>query len=79
MTVTTDTAERERLAFAAVELARNPGRPRALQVIAGAFTEWTELRGERLFGDDAAIENALRPGDVTPGRRCSAAIRITSR
>jgi len=55
MTVTTDTAERERLAFAAVELARNPGRPRALQVIAGAFTEWTELRGDRLFGDDRAV------------------------
>ena len=55
MTVTTETAERERVAFAAVELARNPGRPRALQVIAGAFTEWTELRGDRLFGDDRAV------------------------
>jgi acetyl-CoA carboxylase carboxyl transferase subunit alpha len=55
MTVTTDTAERERIAFAGVELARNPGRPRALQVIAGAFAEWTELRGDRLFGDDRAV------------------------
>lgn len=55
MTVTTETAERERAAFAAVELARNPGRPRALQVIAGAFTDWTEMRGDRLFGDDRAV------------------------
>lgn len=55
MTVTTETAERERAAFAAVELARNPGRPRALQVIGGAFTDWTELRGDRLFGDDRAV------------------------
>ena len=55
MTVTTETAERERVAFAAVELARNPGRPRALQVIAGAFAQWTEMRGDRLFGDDRAV------------------------
>ncbi|MHB8717652.1 MAG: carboxyltransferase subunit alpha [Candidatus Dormibacteria bacterium] len=55
MSVTLDTAERERRAFDAVELARNPGRPRALQVIDGAFTEWTELRGDRLFGDDRAV------------------------
>ncbi|MEO8897203.1 MAG: carboxyltransferase subunit alpha [Candidatus Dormibacter sp.] len=55
MTIATHTAERERVAFAAVELARNPGRPRALQVIAGAFAEWTEMRGDRLFGDDRAV------------------------
>jgi acetyl-CoA carboxylase carboxyl transferase alpha subunit len=53
--VSTDTAERERIAIEAVELARNPGRPRTLQVIAEAFTEWTELRGDRLFGDDRAV------------------------
>ena len=41
--------------MAAVELARNPERPRALQVIAGAFDRWTELRGDRLFGDDRAV------------------------
>lgn len=52
---TTETAERERIAFAAVELARNPARPRALQVIEAAFSEWTELRGDRLFGDDRAV------------------------
>ena len=59
MTETTATAERERAAFAAVELARNPGRPRALQVIAGAFTDWTELRGDRLFGDDRAVVGGI--------------------
>jgi acetyl-CoA carboxylase carboxyl transferase alpha subunit len=55
MTIATQTADRERVAFAAVELARNPARPRALQVIAGAFTEWTEMRGDRLYGDDRAV------------------------
>jgi acetyl-CoA carboxylase carboxyl transferase alpha subunit/acetyl-CoA carboxylase carboxyl transferase beta subunit len=49
------TAERERQAFAAVELARNPGRPRALQVIDRLFSDFTELRGDRLFGDDRAV------------------------
>ena len=51
----TGTTDRETAAFAAVELARNPGRPRTLQVIASAFTEWTEMRGDRLFGDDRAV------------------------
>src|ERR1035441_6177558 len=44
-----------RSAFAVVELARHPQRPRALQVIAAAFSEWTELHGDRLFGDDRAV------------------------
>jgi acetyl-CoA carboxylase carboxyl transferase subunit alpha len=52
---TTQTIEREQQAFARVELARNPGRPRALQVISTAFHEWTEMRGDRLFGDDRAV------------------------
>jgi len=52
---TAETTERERAAFAAVELARHPQRPRALQVIARAFTEFTEQRGDRLFGDDRAV------------------------
>jgi acetyl-CoA carboxylase carboxyl transferase subunit alpha len=49
------TTERERIAFAAVELARHPERPRALQVIAAITGGWTELRGDRLFGDDRAV------------------------
>lgn len=55
MTTSIEQTERERAAFAAVELARHPGRPRALQVIARAFTDFTEQRGDRLFGDDRAV------------------------
>lgn len=55
MTASTETADRERAAFAAVELARHPARPRALRVIQGALDDWTELRGDRLFGDDRAV------------------------
>jgi acetyl-CoA carboxylase carboxyl transferase subunit beta len=49
------TAEREREAFAAVELARHSGRPRTLQLIRSLFHDFTELRGDRLFGDDRAV------------------------
>jgi acetyl-CoA carboxylase carboxyl transferase subunit alpha len=49
------TTERERAAIEAVELARHPGRPRSLQVIAEAFSDFTEMRGDRLFGDDRAV------------------------
>lgn len=49
------TAERERAALARVELARHPDRPRSRQVLEGAVTEWTELHGDRLFGDDRAL------------------------
>jgi acetyl-CoA carboxylase carboxyl transferase alpha subunit len=49
------TAARERAAITAIDLARHPGRPRTLQVIARSFTEFTELRGDRLFGDDRAV------------------------
>lgn len=41
--------------MARVELARHPDRPRALQVVAGGFADWTELHGDRLFGDDRAV------------------------
>jgi acetyl-CoA carboxylase carboxyl transferase beta subunit/acetyl-CoA carboxylase carboxyl transferase alpha subunit len=52
---TLSTAERERQAFIAVELARNPGRPRTLQLLRTLFHDFTELRGDRLFGDDRAV------------------------
>jgi acetyl-CoA carboxylase carboxyl transferase alpha subunit len=55
----TDTVERERAAMAAVDLARHPDRPRALHVIAAAFEGFTELRGDRLFGDDRAVVGGL--------------------
>jgi acetyl-CoA carboxylase carboxyl transferase subunit alpha len=65
VSTTTETAEREAAALAAVELARNPGRPRALHVIKAAFEGWTELRGDRLFGDDRAVVG----GPATLGSR----------
>ncbi|HXA28186.1 MAG TPA: carboxyl transferase domain-containing protein [Candidatus Angelobacter sp.] len=55
VSTTASQTEREREAFAAVELARHPSRPRALQVLARAFTDFTEQRGDRLFGDDRAV------------------------
>ena len=51
----TASEQRELDAFAGVELARHPQRPRTLQVIGACFSEWTELRGDRLFGDDRAV------------------------
>jgi acetyl-CoA carboxylase carboxyl transferase alpha subunit/acetyl-CoA carboxylase carboxyl transferase beta subunit len=66
---TVSTAERERRAFAAVELARHPERPRALQLIDGLFRDFTELRGDRLFGDDRAVVGGparLRGSGATP-------------
>lgn len=61
---TTETTEREKSAFARVELARNTERPRTLQVINGVFSDWSELRGDRLFGDDRAIVGGVaRLGD----------------
>jgi acetyl-CoA carboxylase carboxyl transferase alpha subunit len=55
----TATAEAERLAVEAVALARDPRRPRALQVIAAVFEDFTELRGDRLYGDDRAVIGGL--------------------
>jgi acetyl-CoA carboxylase carboxyl transferase alpha subunit len=55
----TVTAEAERVAVEAVALARDPRRPRALQVIAAIFEDFTELRGDRLFGDDRAVIGGL--------------------
>lgn len=49
------TTERERAAFAAVVLARNQDRPRSHRVIADCFEAWTELHGDRRFGDDPAV------------------------
>jgi len=54
-TSSTATAERERAALAALDLARHPDRPRALRVIQGVLDGWTELRGDRLYGDDRAV------------------------
>ncbi len=38
-----------------VQLARHPRRPFSLDYFQGAFTDWTELHGDRHFADDPAI------------------------
>jgi acetyl-CoA carboxylase carboxyl transferase subunit alpha len=42
-------------AWRRVQLARHPGRPRTLDLVPHIFTEFTELHGDRAFGDDPAI------------------------
>src|SRR5437868_2416573 len=42
-----------------VQLARHPQRPYTLDYVQLAFTEFVELHGDRLFGDDAAIVGGL--------------------
>jgi acetyl-CoA carboxylase carboxyl transferase subunit alpha len=42
-----------------VQLARHPRRPYSLDYIERCFTEWTELHGDRHFGDDPAIVSGL--------------------
>jgi acetyl-CoA carboxylase carboxyl transferase subunit alpha len=42
-----------------VQLARASGRPTSLDLIALVFTDFTELHGDRAFGDDAAIVGGL--------------------
>jgi acetyl-CoA carboxylase carboxyl transferase subunit alpha len=45
----------EASAIAGVDLARHADRPRSLDVVNRSFQHWTELHGDRLFGDDRAI------------------------
>ena len=42
-------------AWQKTELARHPQRPQALDYIERLFTDWSEIHGDRSFGDDAAI------------------------
>lgn len=41
------------------QVARHPERPHFIDYIAGLFEEFTELRGDRKFGDDQAIVGGL--------------------
>ncbi|NBB52056.1 acetyl-CoA carboxylase carboxyltransferase subunit alpha [Rhizobium sp. CRIBSB] len=41
------------------QVARHPQRPHFVDYLAGLFTDWTELRGDRQFGDDQAILGGL--------------------
>lgn len=42
-------------AYQRVQLARHPLRPYSLDYIQGAFSDWTELHGDRHFAEDPAI------------------------
>jgi acetyl-CoA carboxylase carboxyl transferase subunit alpha len=42
-------------AWQTTELARHPQRPYTLDYVQHLFTEWNELHGDRLFGDDPAL------------------------
>jgi acetyl-CoA carboxylase carboxyl transferase subunit alpha len=54
-------AERRRTVYAALtpwqktQVARHPNRPYTLDYVAALFTEFTELHGDRRFGDDPAL------------------------
>ncbi|MBW3612566.1 MAG: acetyl-CoA carboxylase carboxyltransferase subunit alpha [Chloroflexi bacterium] len=52
---TPPTAEAIEAAWQRVQLARHPQRPRTLDLVPHMFTEFTELHGDRAFGDDAAV------------------------
>ena len=41
------------------QLARHPGRPYTLDYVAAICTEFTEVHGDRMFGDDQAIVGGL--------------------
>ena len=49
-----------------VQLARHPRRPYTLDYIERCFTQWTELHGDRHFGDDPAIVAGLALLDERP-------------
>ena len=41
------------------ELARHPQRPYTLDYVSMIFTDWQELHGDRMYGDDLAIVGGL--------------------
>ena len=55
-------------AWERVQIARHPARPYALDYIQLAFTDFLELRGDRLFADDRAMPGGLATID---GRKCA--------
>ena len=54
-------------AWQRVQIARHVQRPFALDYIGRCFTEWVELHGDRLFGDDKAMPCGLA---TISARRC---------
>jgi len=49
-----------------VQVARHPARPHLEDVLAGVFTDFVELHGDRRFGDDPAIIGGLARLDGRP-------------
>jgi acetyl-CoA carboxylase carboxyl transferase subunit alpha len=49
-----------------VQLARHPKRPHALDYISRIFTGFSELHGDRFFGDDAAVIGGFGLLDTRP-------------
>jgi acetyl-CoA carboxylase carboxyl transferase subunit alpha len=49
-----------------VQLARHPQRPHAVEYIDNLFTDFEELHGDRMYGDDAAIIAGLARLDGQP-------------
>ncbi len=50
---------RRRAAWQRVELARHPQRPYTLDYLQLAFSDFLELHGDRVFGDDAAVVGGM--------------------
>jgi acetyl-CoA carboxylase carboxyl transferase subunit alpha len=49
-----------------VQLSRHPNRPYYLDYVQRLFTDWTELHGDRSFGDDQALLGGLARFDGQP-------------
>lgn len=49
-----------------VQVARHPSRPRSLDYIRWMLTDWTELKGDRRFGDDKAVVTGFGKFDGRP-------------
>jgi acetyl-CoA carboxylase carboxyl transferase subunit alpha len=49
-----------------VQLARHPKRPHALDYISRVFTGFSELHGDRFYGDDAAVVGGFALLDAQP-------------
>jgi acetyl-CoA carboxylase carboxyl transferase subunit alpha len=48
------------------QLARHPQRPYTLDYVSMIFTDWQELHGDRMYGDDLAIVGGLARLEGTP-------------
>ena len=54
-------------AWQRVQIARHPARPFTLDYVSQVFTDYLELRGDRLFGDDKSMPGGLA---TIGGHRC---------